>query len=593
MTGGDEKRWKSQSERKAFFIELNKQKAANAAKNWSSYVPGYGPSLPTQPWPLPTHAYPQGTAQPTMQSQPPSLSQEQIINEFHRLHQFNSQQLQYNADQSVNHLRSLLTGQPVTPSQYMHPVNQMPNYPPQYQHHPAPGPFVPSNPAQYQHQTTVSPYVPFHTPRNMQQPYNVSQALGAFRNTPMSQYRQTPAPNNLFKPDSVRCQEVDDTSTSASSVVEPSETPVPSVHSPDGTIDKVRELDLKRKAETEKVETLKKTRVESNAEAESPTASNKEPTEIDTELDRPHEPQAYRNPVVRDASPNHHGQSQQSNERPTELTIGDANTPNKSKADAMPLDPSKTPPMTSHRTTFHQGTKSRITPGDLENSSTADFVDALETSSQASTICLSPELPYHPLPFKASKLVCKNEHPRGSLLHTSLDDLPDLDMPARDTAPPNSPRDSSFSHETPDAISKSLGNDEAKHQRIASHERLAAPGKRTFKMLLELESTLKVAQEVPMPRAKPKYDSFYHMALPDLEDGDVNAASCEDSEYMNDSGDDEDGGSVTLDNVAEYSDDEALDNDEAAVTPNTPAGKASTKAKAQNMYVVIKREAEK
>ena len=536
----------------------------------------------------------------------------------------------------------------------------------------------------------------------MQQPYDVGQPLGAFGSIPKSQYSQTQVSSNLFKPDSVRCQEVDETSTSASSVVEPSKTPVSSVHSPDATIDKIREPDLKRKAETEIVETLKKTRVESKAEAEGPAASNKDPTEMNTELDRPLEitlalPQAYRDldihgdinesieqqipistqdldihgnanksfeqpttqdqdpistedPSVDDALPNHNGPSQQSYKRPIELTIGDANAPTKSKADAVALDPSKTPPMTSHRTILHhemksrrtltsallhhgiksrgtltppraplyhgiksRGTltsaplhhemKSRITPGDLENSSTvvekqllAEFVDALETSAQASTTCLSPELPYHSLPFKASKSVCKNEHPPDSLLRSSLDDLPDLVISPRVTAPSNSPRDSSFSHETPDAIPSSLGKNKAKNQHIASHERLAAPEKRTFRMLLELESTLKVAQDVPMPRAKPNYDSCYHLALSDLEEGDVNADSSEDSEYMNDSGDDEDEGSVTLDNPAEYSDEEELGNDEVKprstnLTPDTTAGKDS--AKAQNVYVFIKREAEK
>ena len=461
----------------------------------------------------------------------------------------------------------------------------------------------------------------------MQQPYNAGQALGAFGSIPKSQYNQTQTSSNLFKPDSVRCEEVDDTSTSTSSVIKPSETPVSSVRSPDATIDKIREPDLKRKAETEIVETLKKTRVESKAEAEGPTASNKDPTEMDTELDPPHEltlalPQAYRNPSVDDASPNHNGPSQQSYKRPTELTIGDANAPTKSKADTTALDPSQTPPMTSHRTTLHhgtenpgtltsqrailhQGTKSRMTSGDSENSSTvveqqllAEFVDALETSSQATTTCLSPELPYRSLPLIASKSVCNNEHPPGSLLQSSLDDLPDLDISARDTAPPNSPRDSSFSHEALDTIPNSLGKKRARNQHIASHERLAAPEKRTFRMLLELESTLKVAQDVPMPRAKPKYDSCYHPALPDLEDGDLNADSSEDSEYMNDSGDDEDEGSVTLDNLVEHSDDEEIDNDEVKprsrdLIPNTTAGKASTKVKAQNVYVFIKKEAEK
>ena len=595
MASGEEKPWKTQSERKAYFTGLEKGKAAHAAKNWyasipmdtlgllinnrSSYVQGHwqstGPSLPTnhwQPWPShpPTHpmgqsqspgwnqwqaSSTQGTSQTPMQPQPPVLNQQQAINEFHRLHQ-------YNTEQSFNHLRSLLTGQPVPPS-------------PQYQHCPAPGPFV-----------------PFQPPQNMRQPYNMGQALGAFGFIPKSQTSQTPASKSPFKPDSVRCEEVDDTSTSTSSVLEPSETPVSSV----ATIDKIPEPDRKRKSETEIVETIKRTRVESTAEAEAPTASNKDLIKMNTELDRPHEielvlPQAYRNPSVDDASPNNHGPSQQSYNPHMELTIGDANAPTPSKADAMALDPSKTPPMTSHRTTLHQGTKSRITPGDLENSSTvveqqllAEVLNAVETSSQASTPCLSPELPYHSLPFKASKSICKSEHPPDSLLHSSLDDLPDLDISARDTAPPNSPRDYSFLHEAPDAIPKSLRRNQARDQHIASHERLAAPEKRTFRMLLELEFTLKVAQVEPMARAKPKYDSCYHTALQGLEDGDIHADSSEDSEYINDSGDDEDEDSVTLDNIAEYSDDEELDNDAVKprsmnLTPNTTAGKASAKPK--------------
>ena len=159
-----------------------------------------------------------------------------------------------------------------------------------------------------------------------------------------------------------------------------------------------------------------------------------------------------------------------------------------------------------------------------------------------------PELPYRSVPFKASDSVCKGLP--GSLFHSSLDDLPDLDISARDTPPPNSPRVSNFSHEVPDAVPNSLGKKNTRNQHITFHERLAAPEKRKFRMLLELESTLKVAQEVPMPRAKPKYDSCY---LPDLEDGDVivvNQDNSEGSEYTNDSGDDEDEGSVTLDNLA-------------------------------------------
>ena len=187
-----------------------------------------------------------------MQSQPPYLSQEQATHEINRLRQYNSERIfqlhqhnseriflqhQYNTEQSSNHLRSSIT-QPVAPTGQMHPVNQMPIYPSQYQHYAAAGPYVPSYPPQYHYQTTASPYVPFHSPR-------------------------------IIKPGSVRCEEVNDSSPLASSVVEssdgkPSETPVSSVHSPDATIGKIQEPDLKRKAETEMVEMVKKTRVNSS-----------------------------------------------------------------------------------------------------------------------------------------------------------------------------------------------------------------------------------------------------------------------------------------------------------------------------------------
>ena len=79
------------------------------------------------------------------------------------------------------------------------------------------------------------------------------------------------------------------------------------------------------------METIKRTRVESTAEAEAPTASNKDLVKIDTELDRRHEielalPQAFPDPSADDAPiDQHQGSSHPDSKSPTAVAVDNAN----------------------------------------------------------------------------------------------------------------------------------------------------------------------------------------------------------------------------------------------------------------------------
>ena len=145
----------------------------------------------------------------------------------------------------------------------------------------------------------------------------------------------------------------------------------------------------------------------------------------------------------------------------------------------------------------------------------ADLTETPVTSiSQATTKRSSPKLEYRNVCLKAlndeNRMSKSNPHLPNSLLDKSLPKPPLSNMSEKDTPPPGPLEETDDSEEVQSA---SLSSGQILI--VGEH-----PKMRTSKMLRELASTLKVADEMPKKRPKPQYANCFPVHVPGIEDDD-------------------------------------------------------------------------
>ena len=264
------KRFANQQERKDHYVRLNREKAARNSRSQSAFLPGMNP--------------PQSY-----------MDQGQVAREIDRVEQLHFQQFQqmtnkrnaeWNADldylrslqNTSNHQRqSILMVPPAMPSGHMQQTNNNHRYPLHHQYGSTPGPYTtapsvnmqqPGYSPQYQY-PNAGPYFPPQPQPNMHQPYSVGQSYPSqFQSAPKFRHSHNYSSNGLLEPNSVRCQEVDDSSSSTSSVAESNnekstERLSSSVSLAAGTTVNVQEPALKRKAATEMAVSVKRSKLDS------------------------------------------------------------------------------------------------------------------------------------------------------------------------------------------------------------------------------------------------------------------------------------------------------------------------------------------
>ncbi|CAF9927631.1 hypothetical protein IMSHALPRED_007258 [Imshaugia aleurites] len=344
------KRFANQQERKDHYVRLNREKAARNSRSQSAFLPGMNP--------------PQSY-----------MDQGQVAREIDRVEQLHFQQFQqfthernaernaeWNADleylrslqNASNHQRqSILMVPPAMPLGHMQQTNYIPSYPLHHQYGSTPGPYTATPPGnmqqhgyplhhqcgstpgpytaapsvnmqqpgyspQYQY-SNAGPYFPPQPQPNMHQPYSMGQSYPSqFQSAPKFRHSHNYSSNGLFDPNSVRCQEVDDSSSSTSSVAESNnekstERLSSSVSLATGTTVNVQEPALKRKAATEMAVTVKRSKLDQDAEVEAVPnqleciVNGENPTDTGRTLkqasgDTLAVPPKYQSPVVQDSS---------------------------------------------------------------------------------------------------------------------------------------------------------------------------------------------------------------------------------------------------------------------------------------------------
>ena len=234
-----------------------------------------------QPWQQPP---PQSTSQGPHSSHPtppPTLfmSQDQVFEQFHRFHQFQSEQLRYHQDWSRQQFQNLFMPAAVP---YNQPVNQFP---------------------QAQHRFPVASYIPRHPPwtrtsnptdHNIPQPYPIYQTHD--REPPITKDQYIYSSNDILNPDVIRCEEVDNDTSSEPSITKTSveasiaRPPSSSALSFFNAQDSSQEPKLKRKPSTENADSIKKAKLDQMQSIDSDTKpalpKQPEPTVDDNNLNK-------------------------------------------------------------------------------------------------------------------------------------------------------------------------------------------------------------------------------------------------------------------------------------------------------------------
>ncbi len=148
---------------------------------------------------------------------------------------------------------------------------------------------------------------------------------------------------------------------------------------------------------------------------------------------------------------------------------------------------------------FNAGTPTSTTP---ETSIPPDIAEA-PIRFIANTTCSSPDLQRSDDPMRN-----KNPLITDFLLIDSLDDPSLREMSGRDAPPPDGPDDLEGFQDVQDAILHSFRKGTPKEQDTVVDADTAVPGKHKSRMLRELESTLKVAEETPKRRTTASYEKL-------------------------------------------------------------------------------------
>ena len=165
-----------------------------------------------------------------------------------------------------------------------------------------------------------------------------------------------------------------------------------------------------------------------------------------------------------------------------------------------------------HLSTIHQKLKEHM----IKTPATSILLNSAEAPvksiSHATTTCSSPELqPSEACLNDNGPIHTNNPSETNSIPSITLDGPSVSEMLGRDTPPPEIP-DNWDDNQEDNTISVDA----------------AAPRSRQSRMLRELESTLKVAEEIPKRRTTASYEKYYRVSLPGIEDEDEDLETIDD-----------------------------------------------------------------